>query len=128
MQFILYLFRAMSDDEFVPKKKKDSPKKAAKKEPAVKKEPVAKKAPAKKNNGTNDDVIGIDDSPVAKLPPKKAPPKKKAPVEIDDNDDVPVSKPERKPRAAASKPKRSLSSSDSDDVFKSPSTSRMFIF
>lgn len=133
----------ISDEEFVPKKKKEPTKKAAKKEPVAKKKPAAPKkppaakkaAPAKKNNAKHDDIITVDDgeSSVAKsLPTKKATAQKQSAIDISDNDvnsdnvnsddDVPVSKPERKPRAAASKPKRKYSSSDSDDVFKSSST------
>ncbi|XP_050533091.1 DNA topoisomerase 2 isoform X2 [Daktulosphaira vitifoliae] len=102
------------DDDFIPKKKKESPKKAPKKEPAP------KKASTKKNGP------GITtSSPNSKPPTKKAPAKKQPAIEISDDDsDIPVSKPEKKPRAAASKPKRKYSSSDdSDDIFKSPNNS-----
>lgn len=92
--------------------------------------------PAKKNNGTASTKATTDDEPLAKKPAKRAP-AKKAPAKkntvisiSDEDDDLPVTKPVRKPRAAASKPKRKYnSSSDSDDVFKSPSTSsKLFIY
>lgn len=128
----------MSDDEFVPTKKKASPKKATKKEPAAKKAPAPKKETAIKKVQTakkNDVINLINDSPVAKPPlAKRATAQKKPVIDISDdmnsdddlsNDDyIPLTKPEKKPRAAASKPKRKYnSSSDSDDLFKSPSTS-----
>lgn len=131
----------MSDDDFVPKKKKETPKKSAKrepvakKEPATKKKPAAKKPPAKKNNGTADNIllpndvvadVNNDDVPMTKLLPKRATAHNKPMIDISDEDDIPVAKSDKKPRAAASKPKRKYSSSDSDD-FKSPSTSSMLI-
>lgn len=58
--------------------------------------------------------------------PKRATAQNKPVIEISDDDDydIPVARSDKKPRAAASKPKRKYSSSDSDD-FKSPSTSSM---
>jgi DNA topoisomerase-2 len=105
---------AISDDEFKRSKKKESPKKAVKKEPTTKKEPATKKqpatkrAPAKKNNGTNND-LNEESGPVIKpiVPPKRATAQKKPVIEIsdddfDDYDDViPVSKPEKKTQSSS---------------------------
>lgn len=104
----------MSDDEFVPQKKKESPKKA------TKKATVTKKTTKVSNNG----------EPSTKRPAKKAVVKKKPEVEIidlSDDEDIPVSKP-RIPRGTVTKTKRKYSSSDSDDLFKTATSNSMLIY
>lgn len=121
--FYIYYLRAISDDEFVPNKKKDSAKRArkepaAKKGPAAKKAPAAKRAPAKKNNSTTNDNDQLSKKPASIT--------KSEFDDDDDSNDIPISKPERKPRAATTKPKRKISySEDSDDLFKTATSNSM---